>query len=160
MLLVVSTLVTVAGGGLMGVSAVRGGPDHLKSSASELPVAGFAATDEQAAEETGERDALDEWSPTIFRLGFSFFVGFAIAYALRSFMKISLITIGVVLLGLFGLQYAGIVDVNWQAMEAHYDTAAEWLGNQTQSFTAFVQGYLPSAGMAGFGFVTGFRRRR
>jgi len=110
-------------------------------------------------EPPAEQSPLDRWSPTIFRLGFSFFVGFAIGYAVRTFVKISIITIGVVLLLLFGLQYAGVIEVNWQSMEAHYETAVSWLREQTSSFAAFVRGYLPSAASAAGGFVIGFRKR-
>jgi uncharacterized membrane protein (Fun14 family) len=94
----------------------------------------------------------------IFRLGFSFFVGFAIAYALRTFLKVSIVTIGILLLGLFGLQYAGVITVDWAAMEQHYDTVVAWLRTETETFRTFVTGYLPSSAMGVLGMVVGFRR--
>ena len=91
-------------------------------------------------------------------MGFSFFVGFSIAYALKTFVKISIIAIGMMLLALFGLQYAGVITVDWSAMEGHYDSIVAWLGTQTDTFRTFVTGYLPSSAMAGLGLVAGFKK--
>ena len=102
--------------------------------------------------------SIEDWYPAIFRLGFSFFVGFCIAYALRAFFKVSLAAIGVILLALFGLQYAGVVQVDWSAMGRHYDGVVGWLAGQFSGFKNFVTGYLPSAASAGVGLFAGFRR--
>ncbi|MHC5005597.1 MAG: FUN14 domain-containing protein, partial [Planctomycetota bacterium] len=118
------------------------------------PPGGTAA----ATEDTGP-GGLDAWSPTIFKLGFSFFIGFCIGFAVRTFLKISVVAIGIIALAAFGLQYAGIIDVNWDAVSGHYDSVLDWLKDQTSSFTGFVQGHLPSAGLAAFGLVAGFRKR-
>ena len=104
-------------------------------------------------------NALDDWSPVIFRLGFSFFVGFCIAYAVRTFLKISIIGIGILLLALFGLQYADVINVDWEKMGGHFDTFTGWLGAQTASFKDFVTGYLPSAASGTAGLVFGFKKR-
>lgn len=99
------------------------------------------------------------WSPHIFRVGFSFFVAFVIAYALRAFVKIALIGLGFVLLILFGLQYSGLVDVRWGEIQTHYDEASEFVQRESSSFKSFVTGYLPSISAAGVGFFAGFRRK-
>ena len=99
------------------------------------------------------------WSPAVFKLGFSFFVGFSVAYALRSFLKFALLSFGFMFLVLFGLQYAGLIEVKWALMERQYDGASTWLSEQTKSFTAFIAGALPSAGAATTGLVAGFRRK-
>ena len=80
-------------------------------------VQGFGAAETPPARTTEDTDTtedhpLDQWSPAIFRMGFSFCVGFAIAFALRTFVRLSLIAIGVFFLALFGLQYAGFIEVN------------------------------------------------
>lgn len=115
-----------------------------------------APTDAGAA---GEQGATSEVSPALFRLGFSFFVGFALAFALRQFIKVTLLAVGLYLLLTFGLEYAGIVAVNWGAMEQRYDSIASWLGAETDSFRAFVTGRLPAAGAALAGLGLGFTRR-
>lgn len=101
----------------------------------------------------------DPWSPAIFRMGFGFFVGFAMAYALRSFVKVTIVSAGVFFLLLFGLQYAGLVEVKWAAMADRYDSLQEWLLAQVGGFRAFVTGYLPSAGAALAGLGLGFMRK-
>lgn len=121
------------------------------------PAAGGESGSEGEGREGGERP-IDVWSPAVFRLGFSFFVGFCIAYALRTFVKASLVVIGVMLLALFGLQYAGVIDVDWSAMEGHYQRLTAKLSAQTASFQRFITGYLPSSASAALGLVVGFRR--
>ena len=170
-LLTIAGVVMLIGAGLWAYSAMT---------ADEAPVAsneqvsdfdrslsqGIAPSDNGGTEDPDQNQpdadkpfALENYSPALFRLGFSFFVGFAIAYALRSFLKITIIAIGLMLLGLFGLQYAGVVTVDWAVMEQYYNTSMEWLKEQTAGFSAFIQGYLPSAASAAGGFVIGFRRR-
>jgi len=109
----------------------------------------------EVVEEEGPMGAI---SPAIFRLGLSFVIGFAVAYALRTFVKISLVAIAVSALGLFGLQYAGLIDVNWEAMGGHYDSVKDYVASQTSSFKDFMTGHLPSAGSAAAGLVVGFRK--
>jgi uncharacterized membrane protein (Fun14 family) len=99
-----------------------------------------------------------EWSPAIFRLGFSFVVGFAIAYALRWALKTALFVGGVLALAVLGLQYSGLVDVKWGLIEQQYDGAASWLSRQTQDFSAFLKGALPSAGAGAAGLFAGLRK--
>lgn len=112
-----------------------------------------------AAVEPEPAPVADPWSPAIFRMGFGFFVGFAMAYALRSFVKVTIVSAGVFFLLLFGLQYAGLVEVKWAAMADRYDSLQEWLLAQVGGFQAFVTGYLPSAGAALAGLGLGFMRK-
>jgi len=98
------------------------------------------------------------WQPAVFRLGFSFFVAFAIGFALRTFVKLTLLVAGVVLLCVFGLEYAGVLSVNWEAMSGSWDGIAAWLERQTSSFYDFVVGKLPSGAAAAGGLFVGFRR--
>lgn len=110
------------------------------------------------AEQASEPPA-DPWSPAIFRMGFGFFVGFAMAYAFRAFAKFAVVSLGVFFLLLFGLQYAGLIEVQWGAMADRYDGLKSWLGAQFEGFTAFVTGALPSAGAALAGLGLGFLRK-
>jgi len=139
------------GGSGGGADDGDGGGD---GSSGDGPASGGDGTGGSAAGGPAERS----WSPVVFRLGFSFFAGFCIAYALRAFLEMALLVIGLVMLGLFGLEYAGIVTVEWSLVEGHYASVRDWLAGQTESFTAFVKGSLPSAASAGAGLVAGFRR--
>ena len=97
--------------------------------------------------------------PAVFRLGFSFFVGFAVAYAARWAFKIALLVAGLLFLALLGLQYGGIVNVQWGLMEKHYDGASRWLSENSGAMTTFVTGALPSAAAGGLGLFAGLRRK-
>jgi len=173
-LLIGSIVIAVLGLGLQAAAWITSGekapPPAAGTSSGTDPglVSGFTAGGDKSA--TGamsgagdaapaEPSALEAWSPAVFRLGFSFFVGFCIAYALRAFLKIALIGAGVILLALFGLQYAGVIDVDWAGMERHYDAAMNWVKAQATSFHDFVTGYLPSSASAAGGLFMGFRRR-
>lgn len=114
---------------------------------------------EPVAQAQAEQEVTDPWSPAIFRMGFGFFVGFSIAYALKAFAKVTVVSAGIFFLLLFGLQYAGLVEVKWTAMADRYDTIQEWLKAQLGGFQAFVTGYVPSAGAALAGLALGFMRK-
>ncbi|MGA2496330.1 MAG: FUN14 domain-containing protein, partial [Tepidisphaeraceae bacterium] len=100
----------------------------------------------------------DQWSPPIFRFGFSFFAGFCIAYALRTVLKVGLFVAGAVLIAVLALQYAGLMNVDWNSVAGNYDSVAAWLRGQCGSFKDFLTGHLPSAGSAMAGLVLGFLR--
>jgi len=160
----------LAGAGLV-MSAMASGRSGTGSAAPNqspavAPARGFLPTnqnDQPAWDETDPTQTQDaapsQWYPQMFRLGFSFFVGFCIAYALRVFFKVTAFAAGAVLLLLFGLQYAGIITVDWSAMGGHYDTLVRWLGTQVGSMRAFITGYLPSTATASAGLIMGFRKR-
>ncbi len=101
----------------------------------------------------------EDWSALLFPLGLSFVVGFAMGYALRQFLRLALLIAGCVLLGVFGLQYAGVIEVDWSSMEEPFETVRGWLAEQTDGFREFINGKLPSAGSAGAGLWVGFRKR-
>ncbi|MFK7960445.1 MAG: FUN14 domain-containing protein [Phycisphaerales bacterium] len=179
---VLSIVVTVVGGGVAVATGVLGGGDptgavptapiddapaadgilpgapmgliEIPGRATELPTAGAENDGGDGTNASG----LDRYSPAIFRTGFSFFVGFAIAFAVRSFVKISIAAIGFVGLALFGLQYAGLIDVQWDAIASRWDDIGAWLRPQLESFHTFITGALPSATAASAGLFTGFKK--
>jgi len=116
----------------------------------------------QPGGESTQSSAADEspssWSPFFVKGGFGFFVGFCIGYALRTFFKVSAVAVGLMLLVLFGLSYAGVIDVDWATMEGHFDTLVTKIKGEAQEFKSFITGSLPSAALASFGLVTGFKR--
>lgn len=165
---VVSVVIALAGGGLMVYQASTGddGPSATQPAPStgHAP-SGFAPIEpppegETVAEERSETDrVIDSASGAVFRLGFGFFAGFAIGYAMRTFVKITLVIIGVALLGLFGLQYAGLVEVDWERISGGFESFGSWATAQTKGFANFITGYLPSATAGLAGAFVGFRRK-
>lgn len=91
------------------------------------------------------------------KLGFSFMVGLAVGYALKIAFKIALVVLGLVLLGVFGLQYAGLVQVDWSGLELRYDTWADWLSLNGGAFLSFVGDNLTSAASFLAGLALGLK---
>jgi uncharacterized membrane protein (Fun14 family) len=126
------------------------------------PAAGpYGADGAGTAEASEAADAAPElrWSPVLFKTGFSFFIAFTIGFALRSFLRIALVAVGLLALAVFGLQYAGLLNVDWAAMSERWDGLLAWLGPQVSSFQAFITGQLPSAATATAGLYAGWRSR-
>jgi uncharacterized membrane protein (Fun14 family) len=131
--------------------AAQGGATGLDVNPSAFNARGTAAT------ATAEEEGL--WAPLFMKGGLSFAVAFAAGFALRTFMKLTLVVMGVVALAIFGLQKAGIVGaIDWSAAEGHWDTLTANVGQQLESFKTFVTGSLPSAGAGTVGLISGFRR--
>jgi uncharacterized membrane protein (Fun14 family) len=166
---VVSIIVAAAGAGLMIYQAVSTDETPAASEPTTLPgtnaPSGFAPTENEpdapatsAAQSDTDR-LIDSASGAVFRLGFGFFAGFAIGYAVRAFVKVSLIVVGVGLLALFGLQYAGLITVDWERVSGGFESFGSWATAQTKDFANFITGYLPSAGAGLAGAFVGFRRK-
>lgn len=111
----------------------------------------------QGAELDGQPDSQD-LSPVFLKLGFSFFVGFAVGYAFRAFVKLALIFVGLQLLALFGLSYVEWVTVNWEVMGSAWDGFAERVASEVQTFKSFLTGSLPQASLGATGLYAGFRK--
>lgn len=109
--------------------------------------------DPQQSIETGNWVALAAY------MGFSFFVGFAIGFAVRTFLKIMFFVVGTLLLVLFVLQYNGMIHVNWDSFEGSYNSLIAWISPHLGGLKNFITANLSSAAMAGTGLFLGLRRR-
>lgn len=166
-LAVLSVVVAIGGAGWMVYDAsTRPEPataSPTPSSGSDF-AHGFAPTtptggDSDDAETPSETDRLiDSASGAVFRLGFGFFAGFAVGYAMRTFVRITLVAAGIAILGLAGLQYAGIITVDWEMLSGGFETFGAWFTEQTKGLAGFITGYLPTFGAGLAGAFVGFRR--
>lgn len=165
-LLVVVAVATMAAGVALPMVTDSASSPSADSASVQTPADGLAmglnpTSDPTSDDQPAADDPSDSpWSGAIFRLGFSFFAGFAIAFALRMIFRTAVLFIGLFLLMLMGLQYAGIIEVKWALIEQQYDSIAAFLSAQTETFSTFVTGYLPSTGSAAAGLAAGFLRRR
>lgn len=91
------------------------------------------------------------------RLGFSFIVGLAVGFALKLAFKIALLVLGVMLLAVFVLQYAGFAEVDWSNVQYQYDGGADWLSAQGGDLLDFMGRNLPSATSFLAGLALGFK---
>ena len=171
--LVVSGIVAASGLGLMVYSGVTA-PDPAPQTAPEgpgtqdpgrtgfLPGQPGVGDPRDPADPAPDPDAgdrwLDDYSPAIFRLGFAFFVGFALGYALKTFMKIVIIIAGVLLFTLLGLEHMEWISVNWDEVRGGYDSAAGWAQGQFASFGDFVKGAVPSTASAIAGLAVALKK--
>lgn len=127
------------------------------ASGLDLNAAAFNAGGTQLGAAPEEEPSL--WAPLAMKGGLSFAIAFAVGFALRTFMKLTMVVFGVVALAIFGLQKAGIVgEVDWTVAQGHWDTLTANVGKQFESMKTFVTGSLPSAGAGTVGLVSGFRR--
>lgn len=134
-------------------------PAAPRGSGLDVGPASFGAGGPQLGAEVAEESEAPLWAPLFMKGGLSFAVAFAAGFALRTFMKMTLVVLGVVALAIFGLQKAGIVgEIDWSAAQGHWDALTANVGAQLQSFKSFVTGSLPSAGAGTVGLISGFRR--
>ncbi|MCC5785580.1 MAG: FUN14 domain-containing protein [Phycisphaerales bacterium] len=168
--LVVSGIVAASGLGLMVYSGVTA-PERPAATAPEGPgeldpgASGFLPGQPRPTDPGADPDPVDEedrwlddYSPAIFRLGFAFFVGFALGYALKTFMKIVVIIAGVLLFTLLGLEHMEWISVNWDEVRGGYDSAAGWAQAQFASFGDFVKGAVPSTASAIGGLAVALKK--
>lgn len=153
----------LTGGVLLAVEASRRGtPAAAESSGSTPPASSLVDTSGSRTPSTGAEPAAEEdsgWSMFFVKGGFSLFLGFCIGYALRTFLKVSMVAFGIVGLCILGLSYGGVLDVDWARISAAFDGIASRVKDEAQGFQTFLTGSLPAAGMAGLGLVTGLKRR-
>jgi uncharacterized membrane protein (Fun14 family) len=154
--------------GFAGLAWTRSGDDEGSRPQGTVPAGGTGdvvpnsfANGGPLLGETGslEGEPASPWAPLLMKGGLSFAVAFAAGYALRTFLKLSIVIAGIVALAIFGLQKAGIVgEIDWAVAQGHWDSLTANLGRQFESFQAFVTGSVPSAGAGTVGLVSGFRR--
>lgn len=120
------------------------------------PVGGTLSA--QATGDTASPGLNATWSEAFFKFGFSFFVGFAIGYASRAFLKFLFFLVGGMAIVLFALNYYGFVTVEWEKMETAFNSLGSSIQGQIGEFRSFITGSLPNAGLAGLGLFAGFKK--
>jgi len=103
----------------------------------------------------GSRD----YSTLFVKGGFGLFMGFAIGFAIRAFIKLATVIIGFYFITLVMLSYLGWIEIHWGVIEAQFDGLVTNLGAQFESFKAFLTGSIPSGGAAATGLAMGLRKK-
>ena len=109
--------------------------------------------------DVGESIQTGNWIALFTYMGFSFFAGYVIGFATRTFLKFVFFISGTILILLFVLQYAGMINVNWAAFEGVYNGFIAWVSPHLGGLKNFITANLSSAATAGLGLFWGFRRK-
>jgi len=101
----------------------------------------------------GVREAL----PIVTEASFFGLLGFAVGYTTRKLVKLGLIVLALFFLGLQGLSFAGVVQVDWsRALELANDLVFNIRSDQSAG--EFLKHRIPSLGALVAGYLLGFRR--
>ena len=166
-LLVAAAVCVVVGLALKGVAMMRGGDEAQvtntagegRSGALSTGTSGLVGSGDGGSE-AGAADAdKTDWSPFFFKGGFGFFLGFCVGHFLRAFLKVSAVGIGLIALVVLGLQYAGVLEVDWNVVSDQYDKIAEVVRRESKEFFSFVNGTIPAASASGLGLLVGFKKK-
>lgn len=107
------------------------------------------------AGDIGSRDV----SKIFVKGGFGLFMGFAIGFALRAFIRLAAVIVGFYFLTLTVLAYLGWIEIHWQVIETQVNGLLGNLGAQFESFKAFLTGAIPSSGAAATGLAVGLKKK-
>ncbi|HKZ94297.1 MAG TPA: FUN14 domain-containing protein [Candidatus Bathyarchaeia archaeon] len=95
-------------------------------------------------------------TPLSYQLGVGGIGGFIAGYALKKFMKIVAVIIGLFILALVYLGYRGIITVNYGELGDSVSGALGLSGQAAELITPIIA-HLPFAGAFGLGFFLGFK---
>lgn len=154
LLLALGVVFLLVGGVLFALSGSEPHPVNVDSSpfATSLTAGGAPTTP------APNSDPLRPWSQFFLKGGGGFLLGFCIGYATRSFLKVSSLFVGIVLLAMFALHSAGIIEIDFLRLEGFFDRIWLWLQEQFSAGRTFLEGNLPSGAAASTGAFVGFKR--
>lgn len=155
-LLAIGTLLLVAGAVFQIMAWID--PPQIPSSGQGGSLTGSLVENQGGTSGADYKSSEEAWSEGFFKLGFSFFAGFAIGSFVRGFLKVFLFVAGGILLLLFGLEYAGVTNIDWNMLDRWFDSARDKIIGESSSFREFISSRLPSGAMAGIGIFSGFKR--
>jgi uncharacterized membrane protein (Fun14 family) len=137
-------------GGLLGRGFAPTGPSAPDGGPAE-PVPTTDSSDEPFS--------LRDISPFMVKGGLGLFVGFAIGFAIRAFLRLAVVIVGFYLLILSLMAYAGWVEIHWNLMENQISHLLPFLSGQFDSFQTFLTGAIPASTLTAVGFAVGLRRK-
>jgi uncharacterized membrane protein (Fun14 family) len=106
-----------------------------------------------------DEDLLKEWSPAFLKGGLGFFVAFLVGFALQAFARLFALFLGLFCLGVLSLASLGWITIEWQVAQQQFQALPGVLATQFSGFHSFLQGALPSIGMAGLGLFAGLKKK-
>ena len=136
-----------------------GGMHQLTSFFSSTPPAA-TATSVAGQPPAPEPTMGDKLSPWAMGMGGSFIAGFLLGFALRIFVRITMVVVlgGICIMLL--LSRFHIVNVDFSEAKTEYSNSVHWMTDQAEHAEKSVASHLPHSGSGMFGAVAGFRRRK
>jgi uncharacterized membrane protein (Fun14 family) len=139
--------------------APNGGNSLIQPLVEVFPSSPSSSTSQTSTAAIEDRTMLEQWSPSMVRGGFSMFIGFAIGYAIRAFLRLAIIIVGAFFIVLTLMAWAGWVEIHWTVIEGQFNHMISNLETQFASFKAFLMGSIPSAGLGTAGLASGLRQK-
>ena len=117
----------------------------------------FGGDEEEEAELGKQSSMVADSLPVVSEASFFGLIGFALGYTSRKVIKLCLIFIAVFFIGIQGLSYAGVLNVDWsRAVRLVNDVVLNLKENRT--FLEVLKDRIPSAGALTAGYLLGFKR--
>ncbi len=99
----------------------------------------------------------DIWTFIAFNAGAGFVLGFAVGYALKKLLKLLLFLLGIVTLLILGLEYYGVIQVNYDKFIELVDKALNMTRGAASGIVSHALASLPFAGSFALGLALGFK---
>lgn len=97
-------------------------------------------------------------APLPFRLGAGFMGGFLIAWALRRFIRVTLLIGGTIVAAILLLKWTGVVDLDWGGLEQTVKDGVAQAQQHATTAKDYAMHHLPSGGASVVGMFIGARR--
>ncbi|MDZ4828756.1 MAG: FUN14 domain-containing protein [Phycisphaerae bacterium] len=97
-------------------------------------------------------------APMPFRMGLSFMGGFFLAWALKKFIKMTLLIGGAIAVLIAALKGTGVINLDWGAVESQVSSGMAAAGEHVDATKDVLLKYLPSGASAFVGMFAGLRR--
>lgn len=159
-LFTIAFAITLLGAGLWVYAAVTKPEPPMPAPSLAHPSTGFAAAPDAAGARAAEAEprTVDKAAPATFRLGLSFLGGYFLGWAVRTFIKATLLIGGAISLLIFALQKFNVIDIDWDALGRHLSDSFAWARGEAEHLRTLAMGLLPSAGAGAAGAFVGFRK--
>ncbi len=99
----------------------------------------------------------DIWTFIAFNAGAGFILGFAVGYALKKLLKLLLLLLGLATILLLGLEYYGIIQINYDKFVAVVEKAINATRGTAGGVVSHAIASLPFAGSFAVGLAIGFK---
>lgn len=103
--------------------------------------------------------ATGTWSWSALGTGIGCLLGFVVGAAVRLFLKLGLMLMGVIALVLFGISSIGWIDLPWDTLAETTEALGGWFTRQTAELHTALTGMLPSSAASGVGLFAGATQR-